>query len=366
MKNPMQAALLKAARRAQKKQMRKATAAVQRALRNLPNVPSPTAAVPKWRVVDPNSESSPWQRERGATDSLPGRFICGTFSGRTGARNYKLYLPSRYLADRENKAQSALPLLVMLHGCKQNPDDFAAGTGMNRVAEERGFFVLYPEQCSSANSMGCWNWFEQRDQQRDRGEPSILADMTRDILRSYPIDVRRMWVAGLSAGGAMALILAATHPDLFSAVGVHSGLAYGAAQDLPHAYVAMQKGAQRTPRLKPSGALADRLPRLIVFHGDQDSTVHPRNAAQIVDQWLTLIPADQRATLQESTVRERTSSGRTFERTRLIDPATHQALIERWMVHGGGHAWSGGSSSGSYTEPSGPNASQAMIEFFWS
>ena len=389
MKNPMQTVMSKAMRLVQQKEVLKATEAIQRVLHGKLPAQDEPSTTQGWRVVEPDSEpsrSAGDQNGRGrrpgsasaqpgvaqpgvahpGVDSLPGRFISGTFRGHTGTRNYKLYLPSGYLADRDTGRDAAqtLPLLVMLHGCQQNPTDFAAGTAMNQLAEKQGFFVLYPEQPHSANSMGCWNWFEQREQQRDQGEPSILAGMTRTILRSHPVDGQRVWTAGLSAGGAMALILAATHPDLFSAVGVHSGLAYAAAHDLPRAYEAMRKGASKTPRLKVSSALAARVPRLIVFHGDRDHTVNLHNAQQIVEQWVALLPAGQRTRLQSRVVREQPPGGRAFERMRLVDPDLRRTVIERWTIHGGGHAWSGGSSSGSFTDPNGPNASRAMLDFF--
>src|SRR3954469_20209169 len=214
-------------------------------------------------------EASPRARQ---PEGKPGQFISGSFGNQSGTRPYKLYIPTRY-------AGQPLPLIVMLHGCTQNPDDFASGTRMNTLGEESGCFVLYPAQTGNANRSRCWNWFKRSDQRRDQGEPAILAGMTRECMRRYAIDPRRVYVAGLSAGGAMAAVLAAAYPDLYAALGVHSGLAVGSAHDVQSAFAAMQgapasrgAGPKRTPGSVP----------VIVFHGDRDTTVHPRNGEQVI------------------------------------------------------------------------------------
>ena len=248
-----------------------------------------------------------------------------------------------------------MPLLVMLHGCLQDPDDFALGTRMNAIAEEQRIFVLYPEQSEAANQTRCWNWFNAANQRRDQGEPSIIADMTRDMIRSYNIDARRVYIAGMSAGGAMAAIMAATYSDLYAAVGIHSGVPYGAAQNFLAAIAAMKDGAAIGARL-PSKSIP-----LIVFHGDQDMMVNSRNGEQLVSQWLGG-PAPNRRE-ETSTAQASQGNGRAFTRTVYWDGAGH-AVAENWLVHDAGHAWSGGGSAGSFADAAGPDASREMVRFF--
>src|SRR3954447_22857835 len=201
------------------------------------------------------------------------RFIAGTFSNAAGSRTYKLFIPSRCQGQQ-------LPLIVMLHGCTQSPDDFAAGTRMNFLAEEQNCFVVYPEQPSGANQSKCWNWFRTGDQRRGGGEPSMIVGITRQIMRDHAIDPKRVYVAGLSAGGAAAAIMAATYPDLYAAVGIHSGLACGAARDMPSAFAAMRQGAGGLQRPATDGTR--RIVPTIVFHADKDHTVNPRNGDQVI------------------------------------------------------------------------------------
>jgi poly(hydroxyalkanoate) depolymerase family esterase len=273
------------------------------------------------------------------------RFIAGTFSNAAGSRTYKLFIPSRCQGQR-------LPLIVMLHGCTQSPDDFAAGTRMNFLAEEQNCFVVYPEQPSGANQSKCWNWFRTGDQRRGGGEPSMIAGITRQIMRDHVIDPKRVYVAGLSAGGAAAAIMGATYSDLYAAVGIHSGLACGAASDLPSAFVAMRQGGG-------SKAIAHGKTSVptIVFHGDRDTTVHPKNGDQIIQQ-------SARATRPTTKViRGRVPHGHAYTRTVLTDGAG-RAISEHWNIDGAGHAWSGGSPAGSYTDPQGPDATREMLRFF--
>ncbi len=197
----------------------------------------------------------------------------------------------------------------MLHGCLQSADDFAAGTRMNFAAEESSCFVVYPEQPAAANASKCWNWFKQSDQRRGRGEPALIAGITRQIMNDYRIDARRIYIAGLSAGGAAAATMGETYPDLYAAVGVHSGLACGAARDLPSAFAAMS--GHGPVRANPSGVHTRRRQALptIVFHGDRDTTVHPRNGTEVIARANTGEHSDA------SVEREMASSGRRYTRS---------------------------------------------------
>jgi poly(hydroxyalkanoate) depolymerase family esterase len=239
----------------------------------------------------------------------------------------------------------------MLHGCTQSADDFAAGTRMNELAEEQGFFVAYPEQGRSANASKCWNWFNAADQRRDNGEPSLIAGITRQIMCDFPVAPGRVYVAGLSAGGAAAAIMGSAYPDLYAAIGVHSGLACGAASDVASGFTAMRQGA---PRGKPkTGSIVPT----IVFHGDRDTTVSPANGDDVIASSLA------QTTLGVSEISGRSSGGVSYTRTSYADEAG-RTMAEKWNLHGVGHAWSGGSGAGTYTDPRGPDASREMLRFF--
>lgn len=282
-----------------------------------------------------------------------GRFLSRSYTGRSGTRAYKLYVPSGYTGQ-------AVPLIVMLHGCTQNPDDFASGTRLNALAEEHTFLAVYPEQPQNANMSRCWNWFKEADQQRDRGEPAIIAGITREVREGYGTSGGQVYVAGMSAGGAMAAILGTAYPDLYAAVGVHSGLAPGAARDLPSALSAMQRGG--VGKSAPDRQATRTVP-VIAFHGDRDTTVHPANAEHLLAHYGstsgTIAEAIPTATARQGQV----PGGYAY--TRHTRPDTEgRTIMERWTVHGLGHAWSGGSGSGSYTDPKGPDATAEMVRFF--
>ena len=276
--------------------------------------------------------------------ALPGaQFLALTYASAQGNRDYRLYIPA-------NQPGTPMPLIVMLHGCTQSPEDFAAGTGMNALAEEFGCLVAYPAQPSGANAQKCWNWFRAEDQGRDHGEPALIAGITKDILRSQNADPTRVYIAGLSAGGAAAAIMAAAYPDLFAAVGVHSGLAMGAAQDIPSAFSAMRSGASGKPQ-------TSTVPT-IVFHGLADTTVHPSNGAAVIAQATRPQPGKSLAKDGGTS-----AGGRRFHRTRHTT-ADGRLMAEHWEIEGAGHAWAGGSTEGTYTDPAGPDASREMLRFF--
>src|SRR3954468_1194334 len=258
-----------------------------------------------------------------------GRFVRRIFVNHAGTRFYKLYIPARY------RGQS-MPLLVMLHGCKQTPEEFAAGTRMNEYAEERGFFVAYPAQAWRANVERCWNWFRERDQARDAGEPALIAGITRQVIARYNVDRRRVYIAGLSAGGSMAAVMAVAYPELYAGLGIHSGLPYASARGAASALAAMKYKRRGTPAPAPA------LPT-IVFHGDADTTVHPSNGEYALADGVRRETAD--------------AGGRAYTRTRCSG-------FEHWLIHGAGHAWSGGDGAASYADAKGPDASREMLRFF--
>lgn len=280
-----------------------------------------------------------------------GQFVERSFSNAAGSRAYKLFIPTKRSGRR--------PLVVMLHGCTQSPEDFASGTRMNALAEEEGLYVAYPRQTRGANMQKCWNWFETKNQGREHGEAGIVAGIARAVMAEHDIDPSRVYIAGMSAGGAAAANVARAYPDLFAALGVHSGLAAGCARDLSSGLMAMRNGAPGGS--EPGGGTGfgagpagSRVPT-IVFHGEADATVNPVNGEAVLAQ------AGIEGLKRECD--EVTGRGHAYTRTRYRDEAG-RVQIESWLVKGAGHAWSGGSPEGSYTDPRGPDASRAMLDFF--
>lgn len=319
------------------------------------------------RVVDvsdpePATEHPDLEPPREIRDPTGEQFQRHSFTCAAGTRQYKLFIPKGHPGRQ-------LPLLVMLHGCTQSPDDFARGTRMNQFAEEEGYYVVYPAQAASDNPTKCWNWFRPADQCRDRGEPAIIAELTRHVVRVHRLDPARVYVAGLSAGAAMAVILARTYPDIYAAAGVHSGLPYGSAHDVPSAFAAMKQGSgiSVADTNAIDQALGAPVPA-IVFHGDRDLVVDAHNGDLVIAQSMASLGdsvwnADSYGANDKQVERGVVPGGYSYTRTILLDPQG-RVLAEQWLVHSAGHAWFGGDPTGSYTDPKGPDASAEMLRFF--
>ncbi|MDB5718383.1 MAG: esterase, depolymerase family protein [Sphingomonas bacterium] len=338
MKNPF-AAMARAQRLARRGRPLSAALALQKML-------SPPAPPKRAKAVAKRATPRPEPILR-STRPPPGSFIRGQFSGPHGDIAYKLYTPI-------GSARRRMPLLVLLHGCGQSADDIARGTGMNALADELGYLVLYPEQAMSANLGRCWNWHRPGDQKRGGGEPALIAELTRQAAAIGRANRARIYIAGISAGGAAAAIVASAYPELYAALGVHSGLVAGKVSTLTGAMAAMRNGADHAggPRMRPP-------PPTIVFHGDEDGVVHPSNAGG----FLSHLRRSSTRPLVSRVVRGRSSGGRDFTRT-LHARANGVVLLEDWVVHGSGHGWSGGNRAGSHTDPAGPDASREMMRFF--
>jgi len=394
MNDQMRSGMAEATRLTQQGRLEEATAAIQRALggtlapaaqkdsgntdepievfsRLVRHTPQSPAETP--READRRPEAAMWttpgptlltrgvqsppgtKAGRFAPASVPegGRFVERSYTNSAGTRSYKLYIPSGYNGQ-------AIPLIVMLHGCTQNPDDFATGTRMNELAEEHTFLVAYPAQAGNANMQRCWNWFQAADQQRGRGEPSLIAGITNQVVDEHEVDTSRVYMAGMSAGGAMAAIMGATYPDLYAAVGIHSGLAPGSAHDMPSAFTAMRQGGPVVGHRDVPGEGDRKVLPTIIFHGDGDTTVHPRNGDRLL---VHLAGGRDGSSPRVRTHKGQVPGGYAYTRFTYHD-AEGRALVERWSVHGLGHAWSGGTYPGSYTDPRGPDASAEMVRFF--
>lgn len=339
-----QSSMAEVLRRTQSGDLAGATAAIRAALGS--GASQDLIVDPGEVVIDLKPERVEKQSSRAYPSTKQGGFERRLHAGPTGQLEYMLYRPV--------DATPGMPLVVMLHGCTQTPEDFARGTGMNRLADELGFLVAYPRQSQAANQQRCWNWFRPGDQQRERGEPALIAGVTRDVIVAEDADATRVYVAGLSAGGAAAAIMADAYPDLFAAVGVHSGLACGAARNLPGALAAMKHGGASSRRRRADAAFVP----LITFHGDSDATVHEANARDLV---ASATAAAGVPVIVE--VKEGRAGGRSYARALSRDFAG-RVLIEQWTIAGAGHAWSGGDPTGSYADATGVDASREMLRFF--
>ena len=352
MNDTLQDMMREATRLTQSGHLTEATALIQRALSGSKAsiaAPQQSAAaastVVDGIVLNRSVDSAPLTTQINAAED----FISGSHTHAGLRRDYKLYVPPQHNG-------RARPLVVMLHGCTQDPDDFAAGTDMNARARAQGFFVLYPAQSQDGNAQRCWNWFARAHQQRGGGEPALLADMTQAVVKAYRIDAQRVYVAGLSAGGAMADIVAAAYPEIYAAVGVHSGLPRGAATNVAGAFAAMKNGE---PATRSTAKIADATVPTIVFHGDADQTVHPKNGEQVIAALVRRVESNE-PTLEQGVA----SGGRSYTRS-TYRADTGETVAEHWVAKGAGHAWSGGSAKGSYTDAKGPDATGEMLRFFF-
>jgi len=347
MKDSWKAAMQEAARLTRAGQIAEATALIGRALSKDSSTPEPGDA--SGSVID--GEFEVVQDARAPASPESSGWSSGTFANASGARDYRLFAPPP-----DSRAEAPRPLLLMLHGCTQDPDDFVASTRMQALALEQGVYLLCPAQSVAANSNRCWGWFEETNQSIDQGEPGIIAGLVRQILSTHPIDRRRVYVAGFSAGGAMAATLAALYPNLFAAAGVHSGVAHGAARDLMSALVVMHQGA---PTVDASQGLGGEPVPMILFQGDADATVHSNNAARLIAQAGFVVGGPDERPAEQG----RVPGGYAYSRWVYADPAGRRCA-ERWSIHGAGHGWSGGSALHAFTEPRGPDASREILRFF--
>ncbi len=316
----------------------------------------PIGRAPMFRAPQPAQRAPSPSADRAGDTAVDvaageGEFITRAYTNGAASRNYKLYVPSAY-------AGEPMPLIVMLHGCKQDPDDFAAGTRMNEWAERKGFLVAYPAQTARDNGANCWNWFEPGQQTRDGSEPSAIAGIVDDIAASHRIAADRVFVAGLSAGGAMAVIAAACYPEIFAGVAVHSGVPVGAAHDVASAFAAMKGRASASGH----GIRGVAVPT-IVFHGDADSTVVQANGDAVVQLALQAYQQAD-AALQKREQPGAAAGGKRFTTT-VYDDAAGRPVVEDWVVHDGAHAWFGGDPKGSFTDIGGPDASAEIVRFFF-
>jgi poly(hydroxyalkanoate) depolymerase family esterase len=274
--------------------------------------------------------------------------------------DYRLYLPSG------SSARGSLPLIVMLHGCKQDSLTFAEGTRMNALAEECRFAVLYPQQCLRSNPLRCWNWFESASL-AGAGEAALIAHLIVQVTERRPIDPRRVYLVGMSAGGAMACVLAVRHSRLFAACATHSGVMYGAAHSPLQALAAMQSGATAASleasrrMMREAGESAVMVPTLVI-HGEQDTTVNPANAQQIIDELKFraefIDPAGGTLLASEELCIDAGRGYRQQDYTRQ-----GSLVLRKILISGLAHAWSGGDDRLEFNAAAGPAASRLVVDF---
>jgi poly(hydroxyalkanoate) depolymerase family esterase len=332
-----------------------------------------------WQELYAANQATIARAGMAASDTVPlpppatlpqGRSAAAPGAGRVSGRRALVHVPRRL------DPVTPAPLLCMLHGCTQDPITFAAATLMNDTADRHRFVVAYPGQDRGENPQGCWNWFLPEHQRRGAGEPAAIARIVRDLIETNSrctIDPGRVFVAGLSSGGAMAAILAACYPDLFAAVAVHSGLAYGSATDMASAFDVMARGggnadAQGRAAHAAMGDHSRPVPSMVI-HGSADPTVAPANGIHVLRQSMTANHLAAPETCDHDVARPTTSwraevdGGHPYTRRRWTDE--RGALMHELLEIGGlGHAWSGGAAGGSHTDPRGPSATEAIWTFF--
>jgi poly(hydroxyalkanoate) depolymerase family esterase len=262
-----------------------------------------------------------------------------------------------------------MPVVVALHGCTESADSYRQLSGWDALGESKGFIVLFPQQLSSRNNLTCWNWFVQADMQRGSGEPAIIAGMVNTLEQSYSVDTHRVYVAGFSAGGAMATVMGATYPDMFAAVGSGSGCEYNGLPCLGNGGPSPSQTGQEA--FQAMGRYARVMPA-IVFQGDADNTVAPANGPQIAQEWQVtdnyVASGSPNSPISSSPTHQSfgfTPGGTMYTTSYYGDGQTNN-LIEYWSIHGMSHAWSGGNSAAQYSDPSGPSETDAMWAFFTS
>jgi len=294
-----------------------------------------------------------------SADTVGGEgFVWGSYDGPEGSRRYKLYVPAKIPSGPRR-------LLVMLHGCTQDPDDFARGTRMNSIAGEQGFLVLYPEQPATANPLKCWNWFAAAHQKRGEGEPAILAGMIRRVVEEQKIDPSKVYLAGISAGGAMAAILGATYPELFSGLAIHSGIAYGLATDMTQGLAAMRApegdaAALGKAAIEAMGERRKPIP-VIIVQGTKDPSVNPTNGGLLASQWRAVNGLEETV----APILHFDGEGGRYSGEHVSWRGSNpKSIVDLWAIADLGHAWSGGSKDGTFTDDKGPNISQTIIDFF--